>query len=42
MFADLFVKEAGVDEAFGDSFFAGEELLAHEATEVSEPLSRGR
>jgi hypothetical protein len=28
------VEEAGVDEAFGDAFFAGEELLAIEATEV--------
>jgi hypothetical protein len=34
VFADLGVEEAGVDEAFGDAFFAGEELLALEATDV--------
>jgi hypothetical protein len=32
--ADLGVEEAGVDEAFLDAFFAGEEHLALEAAEV--------
>jgi hypothetical protein len=36
--ADLGVEEAGVDEAFGDAFFAGEELLALEATDVRKPF----
>jgi hypothetical protein len=37
-FADLSVREAGVDESFGDALFDGEELFALEAPEASKPF----